>query len=918
MSRFDFFQRCAKLLKNDIWTDILNDKVCCVKEIEECSIIYINTAIASGRKKDRGNLYVGRQYIANTFRQAVKRSPQKPIIVLAHNIINDIEKNEQLKIKNFINDLKVPVVWLCGDSHDTEYNNSYNTAYITAGCLIQERGAEASFFIGNLDDDGLSFEAHGYDNKNSGWEYKEIISKRVNNSVPDALKHHKKQLKAINNLFRQNQYFTGRNRILNEIDRLFRKEEVTSVNICQTISGLGGVGKTQLAVEYCYLYGGNYKEAVWFITADSPTSVYNSFLDFALAFNMWLPEKFKVEDLQYAVKKWLGCHEKWLFIFDNLENYDDIEPYLPNVLNGHFIITTRNTHIDIGVKYSLDVFSKDDAVEFLKKRICGIGEIKNYDYQDFMCKAPVLAGRLGFLPLALEQAGAYISVVRCSISEYLDLMDEYGLEVFCDDEPYSKPLFYQKVISTTWNISINNIVNEGAKQLFYLCAYMASDNIPVDFFVRLRNQLPYPIREELANRLSTNKIVTELRHYSLTSGNAKYICMHQLLQEVVRTDLGNDTRWRDFCYIGIKEYLPVQFDNRQERIKFLEISEHCEVILNYIKMEKQNADYAFTVFSLGRGYHENGSYEKALEHHLEALKIRRNKLGDDSKEAASSECHSGLEYFYLGDYSKALEYCTNSVKKLKNIEDCQEELIEAYNNLALIYRRKAKYTEAINIYLQSLKIKKDLYESENSSIATTYNNIAVAYYWNEKYEKALEWHFKAKEIRERLLPKKHPDLGETYNNMGVVYFKLKDYSKAFEYFKNAERIRIEVLGEEHPETTMTYDNIASYYAIVGKFDEAITYFEKTLKIRLETLGENHVDTAATYNNMAYVYKHRNDNVDAGNFNIDKQRDDRKAIECYKKALDIFTDNFGSEHPHTQSVLQNLYEMDENANAIVRD
>ena len=71
LSRFDFFQRCVKLLKNDVWMNMLNGQVCCVKEMEECNIIYINTAIASGSKKDRGNLYVGRKYIANAFRQAV-------------------------------------------------------------------------------------------------------------------------------------------------------------------------------------------------------------------------------------------------------------------------------------------------------------------------------------------------------------------------------------------------------------------------------------------------------------------------------------------------------------------------------------------------------------------------------------------------------------------------------------------------------------------------------------------------------------------------------------------------------------------------------------------------------------------------------------------------------------------------------
>ena len=113
------------------------------------------------------------------------------------------------------------------------------------------------------------------------------------------------------------------------------------------------MGKTQLAVEYCYQYGGNYKTAVWFITADSATSIYNGFLEFALELKIQLPEEFKVEDLQCAIRKWFVDNGEWLFIFDNLESYDDIEPYLPNVLNGHFIITTRNTNIDIGVKYKI-------------------------------------------------------------------------------------------------------------------------------------------------------------------------------------------------------------------------------------------------------------------------------------------------------------------------------------------------------------------------------------------------------------------------------------------------------------------------------------------------------------------------------------------------------------------------------------
>lgn len=219
-----------------------------VKVLEDCSIIYINTAISSGRDEERGELYVGRQYIANAFQQVKDINPDKPIIVLTHNVIDDIERDERNKIKNLINDLAIPVIWLCGEAHDTEYNNSYNVAYITAGCLLQERGTEASFYVGEINEDGMSFEAHGYDSKNLGWEYKETITKRIINSLPDTLKKRKKKLGLINNLALPNKYFSGRENELNQIDRYFRENKITMVNICRTIFGIWGCRKDTISV----------------------------------------------------------------------------------------------------------------------------------------------------------------------------------------------------------------------------------------------------------------------------------------------------------------------------------------------------------------------------------------------------------------------------------------------------------------------------------------------------------------------------------------------------------------------------------------------------------------------------------------------------------------------------------------------
>ena len=173
---------------------------------------------------------------------------------------------------------------------------------------------------------------------------------------------------APNNLPAHNGYFSGRVEQLNDIDALFKKKKRDAVSICQNISGLGGVGKTQLAVEYAYRYHRSYKNGIWFVIAENPTTIYNSFVAFSECFGLSLPPEFKPENLQQAVRVWLLENHSWLLIFDNLEMIDDVLPYLPDKMNGKVIITTRNTRIDYGSQLELDVFEPGESMDFLKRR----------------------------------------------------------------------------------------------------------------------------------------------------------------------------------------------------------------------------------------------------------------------------------------------------------------------------------------------------------------------------------------------------------------------------------------------------------------------------------------------------------------------------------------------------------------------
>lgn len=338
---------------------------------------------------------------------------------------------------------------------------------------------------------------------------------------------------APNNLPGHNCYFSGRVEQLNDIDSLFKKKKKDTISICQNISGLGGVGKTQLAIEYAYRYHSDFKNGIWFVIAENPTTIYNSFVAFSECFGLCLPAEYKTENLQQAVRAWFLENHSWLLILDNLEMIDDILPYLPDKMNGKVIITTRNTRINYGSRLELDVFESSESMAFLKRRLSSDADLKMeyYCFSDFEEGAKMLIDRLGNFPLALEQAAAYIKEVRCSITDYLELLKQSSVDAFADK--YATPECYEKIVTSTWNISFRAL-GESSQQLMNLCAYMAPDKIPVDFFVEMKDKLPMPLRSHLSTKLTTNRIVTELRVYSLVSGTANYLNIHRLVQEVVR------------------------------------------------------------------------------------------------------------------------------------------------------------------------------------------------------------------------------------------------------------------------------------------------------------------------------------------------------------------------------------------------
>ena len=264
----------------------------------------------------------------------------------------------------------------------------------------------------------------------------------------------------------QNIHFTGRDDTLRSIHECFRRGE--SGSLTQTISGLGGVGKTQIALEYAYRFAGEY-DTVWWIIMETTESAYKGVIDFVKKYKLLRGE----DDFTVIINAFLSWFENngnWLLIFDNVEDIKTIEPFIPKKNNGNTLITTRSTQRYVGKRVDVDVFDEPVAVAFLRD-YTGINDEAN---------AKLLARRLGYLPLALELAAAYIAVSPTTdFKEYLSLL-ERGLEVLDEGVSITD---YGRTIRATWQISLDKIQSESARQLLHMCAYFAPDNIPLSAFV---------------------------------------------------------------------------------------------------------------------------------------------------------------------------------------------------------------------------------------------------------------------------------------------------------------------------------------------------------------------------------------------------------------------------------------------------
>ncbi|MFI9297546.1 tetratricopeptide repeat protein [Streptomyces gardneri] len=689
--------------------------------------------------------------------------------------------------------------------------------------------------------------------------------------------------------------FVGRTR---ELERLDAALAAPGGAVVQAVAGLGGIGKSTLAAHWAATRAHGHTPVRW-ITADSPAGVQEGLADLATALQPALSGTLPIETLADWAMQWLASHTGWLLILDNVNDPADITPLLARAgTQGRFLITSRLATPWHGIPtvVRLDVLDETEAIDLLTRTITAAGP-RDLD------GAAELCAELGHLPLAVEQAAAYLTQSPLTTPRaYLTMLNQYPAAMYRQGAiGVTSP---ERTIARIWHITLDQITDREplAADLLRILAWYAPDHIPATILDGLAD--PPALQAALGLLMAYSMITPDP-----TSGT---LAVHRLVQALARTPDANDPHHtpqlvnvaRNHATTQLNNALPTAWDAPATWPTWRTLLPHIDALAAHAAPDTDTETTASLLHGTGLFLNNQGQLTRATSHLQRALALLVRVLGGDHPDTLTTRNNLAGAYESAGNLARAIPLYEQTLTTSERVlgED-HPDTLTSRNNLAGAYAATGDLARALPMHEQTLTDRARVLGEDHPDTLNSRNNLASAYQSAGNLARAIPLYEQTLTTSERVLGEDHPYTLNSRNNLASAYKSAGDLVRAIPLYEQTLTTSERVLGEDHPDTLRSRNNLASAYESAGDLERALPMYEQTLTGRARVLGEDHPDTLNSRNNLAGAYESAGDLA--------------RALPMHEDTLTDRARVLGEDHPDTLTSRNNLAGAYQSAGDLVR-
>ena len=574
--------------------------------------------------------------------------------------------------------------------------------------------------------------------------------------------------------------------------------------IAAALHGMGGVGKTQLALKYSHAFRDEY-EGVWWFRCEDSALLEQDCQELCRERGIDRPDD---EPPSRSVARWLKKQPRWLLVYDNADGPKAVRPYLPEAGGHHALITSRNPHWGGLVAAVLDLaaWSDEQALEFLHARL-------DHRLDHAQCRR--LAQALGGLPLALELAAAYLEATDLPLDDYLAALADVAEAPRLLDGS-APDTGYPHGVLAALSLAFARL-GPAARALLRLSGWFAAEPIPERLFIEQSEHLPEELKQAAGKTIRWRETVAELGRYGLcqlldipalepaAGGSEKGLQFHRLTQAAIRARLAGPEPDLAAVLLLLRLALPKNVKNPSDWPR-------CNALLPHVKgLERFTALPGFEPVLHAWLLNEAARYLQ----YGPALYAEAKLLFEQAL-AAIGAVH--------GEESKAS--------------------LAVMNNLAGLLQDQGDLAGARALHERELAICRRVLGDEHPDTLTSRNNLALTIKALGDLTGAQAAHEKVLEARRRVLGEEHPDTLNSMNNLAETLRARGDLVGARVLQEKVLEVCRRVLGEEHPSTLTSMNNLALTLWRMDEHQAALQMLRATAEGFTRVLGPEHPNTLA--------------------------------------------------------------------------